>query len=148
MVDKEATPDERYDVRRDPATGTDYRAVPLETLRQFARAEAERTSLRHVAAAVGVGRTTLHNLLSGETSPHPRVKRLLALWYLRERERAVGSGAEAYAAALEVLVADLPEAQRREARATLLEILERVHALLGVPLPDGIAALRERLARG
>lgn len=125
----------------------DFRSVPLETLRAFVREESERTSVRQVAEAVGVGRTTLQNFIHGETSPHPRVKRRLATWYLAETERAAADRTEdTYAAALDVLVAGLPEEPREQARATLVEILERVHALLGVPLPEGLRALRKRFA--
>jgi AcrR family transcriptional regulator len=127
----------------------DFRAIPIETLREYAREASVRTSMRQVAAEAGVGRTTLQNFVQGGTSPHPRVKRALAEWYLRERDQAAHDAvAEDFAAALEVLVAELPEEARRQARATLLEILDRVHSLVGVPLPAGLAALRERLARG
>lgn len=125
----------------------DHRAVPLETLRDFARDEAERTSLRQVAAAVGVGRTTLQNFIQAETSPHPRVKRLVALWYLKETTRSKEEEtSEAYASALDLLVGAVPVERRSEARATLVAMVEQVHTLLGVPLPRELAALRNAIA--
>lgn len=131
----------------DPSMALDHRAVPLETLREFARDESERSSLRQVAAAVGVGRTTLQNFIQAETSPHPRVKRLVALWYLKQTTRSEEEeSAEAYATALDLLVGALPVERRGEARRTLIEIVERVHGLLGVPLPAGLLAVKERLS--
>lgn len=125
----------------------DYRGVPLATLREYARDRAEQSSLRQVASDVGVGRGTLQNFIRGETSPHPRVKRLVALWYLRERVRdAEAATVEPYEAALEVMVGALPDAGKRQAGLTVVEIVERVHALLGVAVPPGLAALRRRLA--
>jgi transcriptional regulator with XRE-family HTH domain len=125
----------------------DYRPVPLDTLRELARERSERTSLRQVAAAAGVGRTTLQKFIQGETSPHPRVKRALARWYHQETERSAEDAAiDAYGAALEVLVGGLPEEPREQARAALMDLLERFHVLLGVPLPSGLAGLRDRLA--
>lgn len=70
------------------AEGRDYRRVPVEDLRRFAQDETELTSIRHVAAEVGIGRTTLHKFVAGETMPHPRVRRLLAMWYLRRHGNA------------------------------------------------------------
>jgi transcriptional regulator with XRE-family HTH domain len=129
------------------ARSMDYRPVPLDTLRELARERSERTSLRQVAAAVGVGRTTLQKFIQGETSPHPRVKRALARWYHQETERsAEDAAADEYGDALEVLVGGLPAEPREQARAALVDLLERFHVLLGVPLPSGLAGLRDRLA--
>lgn len=123
----------------------DHRAVPIDTLREFARDAAERSSLRHVAAEVGVGRTTLQNFIQAGTSPHPRVKRLLGLWYLREKARLdARAEAESYSAALETLVSGFPGERRSAARATLLEMVERMHLLLDVPPAPGLVQLRQR----
>lgn len=124
----------------------DYRRVPLATLREYARDRAEQSSLRQIASDIGVGRGTLQNFVRGETSPHPRVKRLVALWYLNERVReAEAATMDPFEAALEVMVGALPETRKRQAGITVVEIVERVHALLGVPLPPGLAELRRRL---
>jgi hypothetical protein len=62
---------------------TDHRSVPLDVLRDFARSEAELTSIRLAAEDAGVGRATPHKFITAGTKPHLRVRRLLALWYLR-----------------------------------------------------------------
>jgi hypothetical protein len=71
------------------AEGRSYRKVHVEELRRFVQDETELTSIRRVAAEVGIGRTTLHKFVAGETIPHPRVRRLLAIWYLRRLGYAV-----------------------------------------------------------
>src|SRR5688500_4392342 len=87
----------------------DHRAVPLAVLRDFARSMAELSSIRLVAEDAGVGRSTLHTFITDGTTPHPRIRRLLALWYLRRQ-----SGLDEiellrpYVAALDVLLADTP----------------------------------------
>ena len=64
-------------------TREQWRAAEPAVLRAYAQAETERSSMRAVAERIGMGRTTLYNFLAG-ANPHPRVRRLLALWYLRE----------------------------------------------------------------
>jgi hypothetical protein len=123
---------------------TDYRTIPLEALREFARDESERSSLRQVAAEVGLGRSTLHKFIQQRTSPHPRVRRLLALWYLRERAAAADRAAvEAFAGAAELLVGAFPEASREDARRELVEFVERLYPRHGLPAPGALLALRE-----
>jgi hypothetical protein len=89
---------------------TEHRAVPLEVLREFTRSVAEMSSIRHVAEDAGVGRSTVHQFIAAGTTPHPRVRRLLALWYLR---RVAGVDEleliRPYASALDVLLGDVPE---------------------------------------
>lgn len=122
----------------------EYRAVSVETLREFARDRAELTSVRQVAAEVGLGRTTLHNFISGDTTPHPRVRRLLALWYLREKDKQQKGFAPAdFASALAILLDELPAEQRAEATATLVDRIAALYASVGVAIPPGLAALRQ-----
>lgn len=124
----------------------DHRAVPVEALREFARDRAELSSVRQVAAEVGLGRTTLHNFISADTTPHPRVRRLLALWYLREKEKEKEGTAvspETYTAALAILLRGIPAEQQAQARAALVERIAAIHANAGVGLPSSLAELRE-----
>jgi hypothetical protein len=107
----------------------DHRSVPLDVLRDFVRSQAELSSLRQVAAEIGLGRTTLHSFISGETNPHPRVRRLLGLWYLQKLEQAPDIDvARPYAAALEILLSEVPEDRRRAAQQSLLKLLAETHA--------------------
>ena len=92
------------------------RAIPLEAMRTFALTEAGRTSLRVLAERVGVGRTTLRGFLYDGRKPHPRVRRLLALWYVRE------AGA-VEVDACERLLSALPADRRHDALAELRAFL-------------------------
>lgn len=126
----------------------DHRTVPLEVLREFARSQVELSSIRHVAEDAGVGRSTVHKFISAGTMPHPRVRRLLALWYLRRL-----SGLDElelirpYASALEVVFGDLPEPFRGRAMLSVLDYVDRAYTDLGEETPRWVKALRTRLAR-
>lgn len=63
-------------------SANEHRAVPLYLLREFYMDMVELTSLRDVASAAGIRRSTLRNFVAG-TIPHPRIRRLLALYYLQ-----------------------------------------------------------------
>lgn len=126
----------------------DHRTVPLEVLREFARSQAELSSIRQVAEDASVGRSTLHKFISAGTTPHPRVRRLLGLWYLR---RLSGVNelelVRPYAAALEVLIGDVPEISRKRASTDVLDSVDRGYATAGEKAPRWVDALRTRLAR-
>jgi hypothetical protein len=126
----------------------DHRTVPLEVLREFARSQAELTSIRHVAEDAGVGRSTVHKFITAGTMPHPRVRRLLALWYLRRL-----SGFDElelirpYVSALEVVFGGVPEPLRGRAMLSVLNEVDRAYAEAGEETPRWSKALRTRLAR-
>ena len=117
--------------------------VPIAAVRDLAREHAERSSLRLLAPEIGLGHTTLHNFLGG-AAPHPRVRRLLGLWYLR----VTGSPEDKlhpYVAALDVLLEDVHESARARARLTLLAcVSDHVYGASGGEAPDWLAALRAR----
>jgi hypothetical protein len=123
-------------------TSMNPRDVPIDAVRDLARDHAERTSLRQLAPEIGLGHSTLHNFLNG-AAPHPRVRRLLALWYLRVT--GGGDDAETYAAAVDVLLASVPEEARSSAASDLLDVLERGYDASGTARPPWLTALRERL---
>jgi hypothetical protein len=126
----------------------DHRTVPLEVLREFARSQAELSSIRHVAEDAGVGRSTVHKFITAGTMPHPRVRRLLALWYLRRL-----SGVDElelvrpYVSALEVLCGDVPEPVRGRAMVAVLNDVDRAYADAEEETPRWVKALRTRLSR-
>lgn len=121
----------------------DYRAVPIEVLRDFARAQTEITSIRAVADEVGLGRSTLHKFILGRTNPQPRVRRLLGLWYLHKVEQAHDMDvARPYAAALEILLSEIPHERRRAAEQEVLQMLAQVHTPAGEPPPRWLELLR------
>lgn len=123
----------------------DYRAVPIEVLRDFARTQTEISSIRGVADEVGLGRSTLHKFILGRTTPQPRVRRLLGLWYLEKVEQAHDIDvARPYAAALEILLSEIPHERRGAAEQDVLEMLARVHTPAGEPPPRWLELLRSQ----
>jgi hypothetical protein len=125
----------------------DHRAVPLEVLREFARDESERTSLRQVATMLGLGRTTLQKFIGAETTPHPRVRRKIALWYL-EAGRGGDTAPEParapspYGSAVATLLDGIDQARHDDARAELLDAIAALHAAYGSGPPAWLAELR------
>ncbi|MBB4636153.1 hypothetical protein [Longimicrobium terrae] len=124
----------------------DHRAVPLEVLREFARDESERTSLRQVATMLGLGRTTLQKFIGAETTPHPRVRRKIALWYLEAGpggDAAVPARAPSpYGSAVDTLLDGIDQARHHDARAELLDAIAALHAAHGSGPPAWLAELR------
>jgi hypothetical protein len=59
-------------------------AIPLDKLRGYARYRCKQRSQRSIAAEIGIGRTTLHKFVTGSTTPVPRVRHLLQVWYRAE----------------------------------------------------------------
>ncbi|MBV9109638.1 MAG: hypothetical protein JO306_09560 [Gemmatimonadetes bacterium] len=100
-----------------------YRTIPEDVLREFYRDQIELSSLKEVAARAGIGRTTLHSFMNG-SSPHPRTRRLLGLYYLRLQ------GTVRYDEALRVLSGGDDELQN-----TLAEAIAEHHRKSGKPLP-------------
>lgn len=118
------------------------RDVPLEALRELALDRVEQSSIRVLAGEIGLGPSTLHNFLTGAT-PHPRVRRKLAEWFVGE----VGAGRaypdQAYASALGILLSAVDPAVRDDAAADVLGLLERVHVQNGTVAPAWLQRLRE-----
>lgn len=71
--------DERDDKPLPRAKVNNYRAIPVDILRDFARTQTEVTSIWQVADDVGVGRSTLHKFILGPHGTVARVRRLLGL---------------------------------------------------------------------
>lgn len=130
-------------------TITDHRKVPLEVIRDAVRSAAELTSFRAVAEDAGVGRSTLQAFIARGSTPHPRIRRLLAMWYIR-----VCAGIEEtelirpYRDALAVLVGDVPGTTREQSLGEVLEGVARGHLRAGEPVPRWVEVVRMRIDRG
>lgn len=126
-----------------PALWTDHRTIPVEVLRDFVRSRMEMTSVRQIAAEMKLGRTTLHSFITAGTNPHPRVRRVIALWYLDWLETAPDLDVvRPYAAALEVLVNEVPEGQREGTAAIVLDGLKSAFMGAGERPPRWVELLR------
>lgn len=121
----------------------DYRAIPTEVLRDFALSQTEASSIRSVADEVGLSHSALHKFVTGRTNPQPRVRRLLGLWYLQKVEQAHDIDvARPYAAALDILLSEIPHERRGAAERGVLELLAQVHTPAGEPPPRWLELLR------
>lgn len=126
----------------------DHRAVPLEVLREFARSYAELSSIRAVAEDAGVSRSGVHKFITAGTTPHPRVRRLLALWYLRRLEGVDETEfLRPYMAALDVLLSEAPERDRDSVTLAVLAGVERGFANVDAPPPRWAAVMHARIVR-
>jgi hypothetical protein len=106
----------------------DYRGVPLEVLRDFAHSRAAMTSIRAIADEAGIGRSTMHKFMLGRTDPQPRVRRLLALWYLRTlAEAEIIDVVRPYLSAMGVLLSGIPQHERDGATADLAGALSTIY---------------------
>lgn len=129
-----------------PSGEMDHRSVPLEDLREFARSESKRTSIQHAANNAGIGRSTIHKFIRHGTTPHPRVRRLLALWYLRRLQGGVDELEliRPYASALDVLLADVPAPAVRDVTLDVLIAIRKGIAADGGEPPEWLDAIRRR----
>jgi hypothetical protein len=125
--------------RENGPTGSELRAIPMETLRTFILDKVEERSIRTVAEEMRIGRSTLHKFVLGRTLvPQPRVRRLFALWYLRETK-----GAPVYADACNTLLASMPVEKRANAEPLLLQAVRQVYVEVGAELPEWMGLLKE-----
>lgn len=94
------------------------------SLRQIIAAHVEATSLRHVAAAVGLSPNGVRNYLQGASPRSSTVKRLAAF---AERKSLHGSDLhdDGCRAAIELLARQVPPALRQQTRQQLREVLAR-----------------------
>ena len=113
-------------------------AVPVEVLRDALAGKAEATSIRHVAAEVGVSRSGLTAFLQTGT-PHSRTYQKLLAWYVRERSREPQQALDRHSAAasLELLTLHLPVHQRHHMQRRIVDLLAE-----GTPIPPWVKERR------
>jgi hypothetical protein len=141
LIDKDDKQD--YNVVGEEARVKDYRDIPVEVLRDFALSQTEASSIRSVADEVGLSHSALHKFVTGRTNPQPRVRRLLGLWYLQKVEQAHDIDvARPYAAALKILLSEIPHERRQAAEQEVLDALAQVHTPAGEPPPRWLELLR------
>lgn len=126
----------------------DHRDVPLEVLRDFVRSYADVRSIRVIAEDAGLPYNTVRGFVHDGKTPHPRTRRLLALWYLR-RLHGVDEfeTLRPYVSALRVLLAQAPEPDRDRVMLAVLAGVESGYAAIDVPPPRWVGMLRDRIMR-
>lgn len=110
--------------------------VSLDTIREAARAHAERVTVRDFAEEVGIPWTTLHAFLHG-SEPRKENRRKLTEWYVRtmpERgEKLTPELARAFVAAL---VEGVPEKKRDDAERAVWRMLAGIYRDAGAEPPS------------
>jgi transcriptional regulator with XRE-family HTH domain len=120
-------------------TRAECRAVALEDLRAFLADQVEMSSERIVAMETGVSRTALGKFIRGETNPHPRIRRLVAQYYIVANRREEEENLEKRRAALADLFPGVPE-------TAIVAVLGEIYTEHGMTLPYWMARLRELAA--
>ena len=107
-----------------PARGT----VPVAVLRGALRHAAEESSYRNVAREVGLSARAVQLFVEGDSSPRARTLSRVRNWYLR---RAAGdtseTSRETAAAAIFVLLGDLPSPHRESTATAMLDLIESIY---------------------
>lgn len=116
----------------------EHRAVPLDVLRAFYRDAAEANSIRTVSAACDVGRSTLQKFISGQTTPHPRIRRQLAQYYLRSSGKSADWHRERQA--LDFLLSGLAGRLRDQAAAQIRDVVRHTYESAGRPAPEWVGS--------
>jgi hypothetical protein len=107
----------------------------MDVLRESVRRAVAASSLRSVAAQIGVTHRTVGKLLGG-TPPQEKTLRKLREWYVRHAAETHDVSGEAIAAALELLMDGLPEKSRSETEQVLLDVLRQAHRKAGTKPPE------------
>jgi hypothetical protein len=125
----------------------DADALPGATvhyLRGLAANRVERTSLRRVAAEIGMSPTGLKKFLQGTDPYSPTVRRLRS-WFVEHADQDENPlRVEEADAALSVLVHDLPPDPRRHTAGGVLDCLGTGYDMAGRGRPAWVAELRAR----
>jgi hypothetical protein len=128
------------------------RDAEIEFLREALRRRVEQTSVRHVAAEVGMSHGGVYNLVMGRGSaPYGKTLAKLRNWYLRGWAR--GGGELTLTAArylIEEMLGTIPRRIRARAGLELMSTLKELYRRHGAPTPAWVAELEaeyEKMAR-
>lgn len=102
----------------------------------------EASSLRSVAAQVGMTPMGLRGFIRGENAPQPRTVRKLTAWYARRMQALRPGGEEATRASLIALATLYPPADRSRVEKLFLDLMEDQFRESGMPPPPWFGALR------
>ena len=128
-----------------------YPEVDIDEVREYVQARTERSSVRAMAAEIGMRHTTLAKFLEG-SAPYPKNRILIVEWYLRQGQALSASGRmdvparisehmQAHLEAtdpeshLDVLLADLRGEARGSARRSIVAALAQGYRKMGRQAP-------------
>ncbi len=112
---------------KSPSEVTVSGAPSDDVLRAALRRAIGASSLRAVAEQVGLTHRGLQLYVTGESRPREATARKLRDWYVREGVHAGGVTMETVRAAVDVLLADLPAAERGRASSDLIEVVRQLY---------------------
>jgi hypothetical protein len=116
--------------------------LELETVRAAAVIEVERTSIREVAADIGMSHGALFNLVSGSTRRvYGKTARKLRDWYLRKVIESGNLTADAARTLIDHLVWGIPPQHRVEARKHVVRARVTLRGRFGVTPPHWLNEL-------
>lgn len=118
---------------------------PVERLRESVRSAVSARKLGPVAREIGLTPMAVKYFLNGG-EPRPSTRRKLEGWWVGEMgKRADELGGEAEAAAVAILLRDLPPGHRTAGAAGTVEYLEALYRAAGSVPPPWLRALREKI---
>ena len=119
--------------------------VPLDVLREHARAHVEERSLRAVAAAIKVSPTTLRRFID-ETGPvHYTTRERVQAWYRRQVARFTEPTLDELNASLDRLLAGFASPQLGAARVAVVRVVVEVHERFRMPQSAALRSLAKRV---
>ena len=142
-----------------PAPDPRHERVELVSIAAYVAARVRRTSLRSVAEAIGISKSTVDALVQAHNGrrempePHDKTRSKLREWYLREKYAEAGElrdGPDLALLALEFL-ADVPDSRRARAFSGLVAYLRSVYDADKLPYNrwlNALIAAEERHQRG
>jgi hypothetical protein len=127
-----------------------YADVDIAAVRRYANVRASESSVRRIAAQVGMLHTTFGKFLRG-SEPYPRHRILLCEWYLRELP--IHPVRELIAVApqppsqdpevhLDALLTELRDGARLEARMRITTAIAQAYRRMGLPNPEWLYKTR------
>lgn len=116
--------------------------LSLDAIRREAQLACEASSLRSVAAQVGMTPMGLRGFIRGENAPQPRTVRKLTAWYARRMQAVRPEGEEATRASLISLATLYPPADRARVERLFLDLMEEQFRACGMAPPAWFPALR------
>jgi len=115
-------------------------AVSVDQLRATVARCVQAEGLRPVARELELDPRAVKDFISG-SQPRASTRQRMERWYVRlEANRGGPIGPETAAAAIAILLSDVPPQHRERARQAALEKIRDMYSELGLPIPGWIGA--------
>lgn len=121
--------------------------VSVDAIRREAQLACEASSLRAVAIETGMSPMGLRAFIRAETAPQPRTIRRLSAWYTRRMASHPSRGEDEARAALVLIAALYPPADRPRVEARLLKVMDEEFRESRMEPPAWLQPLRAEVQR-